>query len=181
MGKRVPDRESSKLGPPCTSNACRKSKLRQCQSVEEEERKIFFFLLLGKAELRPKEVLYHITCYQVWKKKTRKKPQEESRRNYSYTYKLKKPNGDIVPVCKAMFLNTFGLKEWSVLNWVASAEPHGMTTSQDTKCTERRANRQTGNEAKEKLCKFLDSLPKLPSHYYRKSTSQTYLEPTGGI
>lgn len=76
-----------------------------------------------------------------------------------------------------MFLNTFGLKEWSVLNWVASAEPHGMTTSQNTKCTERRANRQTGNEAKEKLCKFLDSLP---SHYCRKSTSRIYLEPTGG-
>lgn len=41
-GKRGPDRESRKLGPPCASNACRKSKLRQCQSVEEEERKELF-------------------------------------------------------------------------------------------------------------------------------------------
>lgn len=37
-----------KVGPPCASNACRKSKLRQCQSVEEEERKELFSYFWGK-------------------------------------------------------------------------------------------------------------------------------------
>lgn len=169
MGKQGPDRESRKLGPPCASNACRKSKLRQCQSVEEEEeeRKELFSYFWEKLNWDQKKCYTISLVTKSEKKQTRKKPQEESRRNYSYTYKLKKPNGDIVPVCKAMLLNTFGSKEWSILNWVASAEPHGMTTSQNTRCTERRANRQTGNEAKEKLFRLTakTSLPLLQEIY----------------
>lgn len=63
-----------------------------------------------------------------------------------------------------MFLATFGLKEWSLLDWVSKAKPCGMAPSQATVNSERRMNRPVENEAKQILIKFLDMLPKLPSH-----------------
>lgn len=42
---------------------------------------------------------------------------ETKRRSCTLHYNLKIENKE-VPECKKMFLNTFGLKEWSIRNWV---------------------------------------------------------------
>lgn len=41
-----------------------------------------------------------------------------SRRNFSFVYHLKS-NVDSYVVCKTMFLNTLGVNEWMVHNWLA--------------------------------------------------------------
>ena len=43
-----------------------------------------------------------------------------SRRSGSFKYFLSPTTGDLKPVCKQMFLNTLGMKEWMVQNWASS-------------------------------------------------------------
>lgn len=181
-GKRGHERDERKLGPPCKSEACKKSKFRQCQGIEMNERDEIFSNFWEKLSWDQKKMYIVSLVTKAEKKHTTKKPGELSRKNFSYSYNLKKLNGTTVPVCKTMFLNTFGLKEWSVQDWVSKAKPFGMTPSQETVNKERRNTRPTRNtnEAKQMLMTFLDMLPKLPSHYCRKSTTKVYVEPTGG-
>lgn len=78
-----------------------------------------------------------------------------------------------------MFLSTFGLKEWSVMNWVSGTQDHGIVTSQKF-INSSRTRRTTPDKAKEILAAFLDKkTSKLPSHYCRQSTTKVYIEPTG--
>ena len=86
-------------------------------------------------------------------------------------------------MCKKMFLNTFGLKEWCVLNW-AKMSVSGMHTSQVEKISTQQMpgpSSAAKNISKRSfLDSFLLSLQKLPSHYCRQSTSKLYLEPMWG-
>lgn len=76
-----------------------------------------------------------------------------------------------------MFLNTFGLKEWSVLNWVSNSEnKNGMVPAKEKTNKQRRLSRtKTIDRRKQVLEYFLDNLPKLPSHYCRKSSKKYIL------
>lgn len=103
------------------------------------------------------------------KQTTTKERSQESRRQQIVTYLLKLPNGNIVQVCKELFLSTFDLGEWTVLNWISD---NRMTPCKEVVVKRRRQSnqrKQTRNvEGKEILENFLYSLPKLPSHYCRK-------------
>lgn len=87
-----------------------------------------------------------------------------------------------------MFLSTFGLGEWSVANLASGHEntSYGMSPSSST-ILEQKRNRPNGNRSlrsqvsKEVLKTFLNSIPKLPSHYCRKNNKKIYFEPLYAI
>jgi hypothetical protein len=94
-----------------------------------------------------------------------------SRRTSTIKYRLKSSQRLLV-VCESMFLNTLCVGKWQVMNWASAAAVVGthqlsdpyhpsnlprMDTRKSTRFAERR----------EFALKFLEDLPKLPSHYCR--------------
>lgn len=73
-------------------------------------------------------------------KKTKKKQlavkeRKESRRSGTFKYYLS-TNNELKPVCKVMFLNTLGLKEWMVQNWVKNDNDEEIFDEQTEELTE---------------------------------------------
>ncbi|KAK7484506.1 hypothetical protein BaRGS_00024262 [Batillaria attramentaria] len=62
-----------------------------------------------------------------------------------------------------MFLSTFGLKEWTVLQ----RQQHMESTKLPPPAS---------NAKSEMALAFIEALPKLPSHYCRQHTDMTFLE-----
>lgn len=183
-GKRGTGREERKLGPPCQSSSCLKSKLRECPTVSEEDREILFKTFWGKMSWDQKKVYIASLVKRTEKSRTKSKKGEDSRRKNTLVYTLKLPGGKSVEVCKRFFLSTFCLGEWSVHNWASGATEntgHGMTPSRKTITKERREKGNTNKirniEGRQILEQFIESLPKLPSHYCRKGSKKLYLEP----
>lgn len=82
-----------------------------------------------------------------------------------------------------MFLNTMGLGERSVLPQVKKCDGHGISPSSENILSERKVQNHRivkKLQSKEILEKFLDDMPKLPSHYCRQSTNKKYREPIYG-
>lgn len=118
----------------------------------------------------------------------------ESRQNHTLTYHLK-PDlcKEREKVCKTMFLHTFGLGEWTVLNWILSkhteetVELYNDQQVDDDNVNNKEVDKNKtlmpkGKKDKEKDQKllrqqFFGSLPQLESHYCRKDTEKMYLEP----
>lgn len=95
----------------------------------------------------------------------------DSRRNCSYLYFLRKENGKF-QVCKSMFLSTLGIGERMMYDLVMQS-----TNGISNKEHYQRPQRQEESDKKIFARSFLMSLPKLPSHYCRASSSKLYLEP----
>ncbi|XP_036322550.1 uncharacterized protein LOC118736606 [Rhagoletis pomonella] len=96
-----------------------------------------------------------------------KRAKNESRRSNTLTYHLRL-NNDRLRVCKNMFLNTLSLKEWTVRSWtILPAGKRPFPVTKDPNLSLKRTF----------VKQFLDSLPKLPSHYCRASSNKLYLEP----
>jgi len=60
--------------------------------------------------------------------------EEISWKNISYKYHLRFEQLEQQQVCKKMYLNTLGLKESMVHNWLKKSS-HGFSTSKNNKCT----------------------------------------------
>ncbi|CAH1967379.1 unnamed protein product [Acanthoscelides obtectus] len=112
------------------------------------------------------------------KHRRRNTAEEESRKKTGFKYYLiTKDNPESTKkyhVCKKMFLATLGIGERCVREWVLNKclpnmelgiEPALVEPHQDSECTKN-------------VNQFLDSLPKVESHYCRASTRKLYLEPT---
>lgn len=99
---------------------------------------------------------------------------EVSQRTASYEYFLDE-NGQHLNVCKTMFCNTLGVSMRTISEWIriSKSSAAGTVCGQNEK--ERKSSRFA--ERKQDLLNFLTSLPKLESHYCRKSTQKLYLEP----
>lgn len=104
----------------------------------------------------------------------------DSHRKYTMEYNLKSTDGRVYPVCKNMFLSTLGLKEWSVLNWGTPPTKSARLPQTEVKLINKPARKTTVRGGQVLLEQFLDDLPKLPSHYCRKSSQNIYLEPMFG-
>lgn len=185
--KRGSEREGRKMGGPCKSNFCLKSSTRKCNEVTEDDREILFKEFWETLNWDQKRIYIISLLKYSEKNTTRKKPGEESRRQATVIYHLKCPNGKNVQVCKKLFLSTFSLGEWTVLNWISEnfkKGNNGMTPSKNVVLQQRRESNPRrsfkNNDGKEVLKSFIESLPKLPSHYCRKNTSKVYLEPVYG-
>jgi hypothetical protein len=169
-------RPSRKMGDKCTSLACRKSTKHFCDTFPDEERKLMFQTFWEKMDWGKKNVVGNI---EYTKTQRLSKGEELSRRNGTYWYYLRNKNNEKKPVCKRMFLNTFGLKEGMVHEWFKKTEYGLNTTSGTTTKTKNTGERRSNNRNKIKkdfLNKWFDSLPKMPSHYCRKDTNKLYLE-----
>ena len=95
----------------------------------------------------------------------------DSRRSCSFLYFLRKENGKF-PVCKSMSVSTLGIGERMMYDWVMKS-----TNGIPNKEHYQRPQRQEESNKKIFARNFLMSLPKLPSHYCRASSSKLYLEP----
>lgn len=104
----------------------------------------------------------------------------DSHRKYTIEYNLKFTDGRVYPVCKNNFLSTIGLKEWSVLNWGTPSTKSARLLQTEVKLINKPARKTTVRGGQVLLEQFLDDLPKLPSHYCRKSSQNIYLEPMFG-
>ncbi|KAF2895188.1 hypothetical protein ILUMI_10988 [Ignelater luminosus] len=77
-----------------------------------------------------------------------------------------------VPVCKKL-LETFGLGEWQVNNWVKKSKHIISNVEKDNKETKDIFSTRVPNVV---MKNFLENLNKLSSHYCRKDTNKLYLE-----
>ena len=184
VAQRGTERQERKMGPPCNSKVCLKSKVRHCNAISEEDRFELFGKFWSSMNWDQRKIYIASLVKKSGVARSTKVPGELSRRTGSYNYTVKKLNGQVVTVCKKLFLSTFGLKEWTVLNW-ASKFDSGIHPSQEVKNEARREIRKQDPKNKSKIAKqilvdFLDSLPKLPSHYCRRSTMKMYVEPIYG-
>lgn len=90
-----------------------------------------------------------------------------------------------------MFLNTLGMKEWMVQNWVSnignvSDGEEGQHSDQEEEdigippqdpIEQRGYKEKKISQNKKIIAEWFDSLPKVPSHYCRAFSSKMYLEP----
>lgn len=108
------DRAERKMGPMCVSSVCKANKKRKCTKINQDQRCNIFkhFWPLSWSE----KISLHKSSCQKDQEKTAVKERKE-RRPDTLKYYLS-TNNELKLVCKVMFLNTLGLKEWMVQNWV---------------------------------------------------------------
>lgn len=156
-------KDERKIGERCHC----KVKKNVCHTITNEERQQIFneFWSLTWHE---KEVYVRAM---VETTDVQRKTVENSRRSVSFAYFLK-VNGQKKQICKTMFLSTTGLKN----TWL---HQHILPGSQIRENPEEPDDRRHGKQSSDKqfVITFLQSLPKMPSHYCRQSTSKAYLEP----
>ncbi|XP_045484411.1 uncharacterized protein LOC123689220 [Pieris rapae] len=155
----------------CSSERCTSSKVFCCNIFTEEMRmKIFdeFWAMTWK-----EKKLYVLTLIdtQDTQRKT-KGAGSNSRRSGSKIYHLKAANSK-VRVCQTMFLGTLGIKEWTCRYWLGEKGSRG--SSQEVSAQADGQNDQITKKLS--VLSFLQEIPKLPSHYCRKSSQKLYLEP----
>lgn len=174
--------------PKVMKDKCRCSKSNKitqlkCSVLTEAERNLLF-KTFWKMSWSEKHVLVTTLVERKVVQRSRNRREEgQSRRSCSYVYYLKKSDGSRVRVCKTMFTNTLSIKPWTVTHWLTrenkqrnniSTEPTSdLLTKNKTDLT------LAGTEGRRRRLKeFLDSMPKMESHYCRSSSSKLYLEPT---
>lgn len=165
-------RPARSIGPRCTSNFCKKSKLRGCDSIPEEERNLLFSNYWNNMTWEQRKQ-FVISNVQVCPKKQTKSKESTSRRGETKEYFLETSNGR-VQVCKHTFLNTFGIKEWTVRYWLSSSE---LGMAKKPQLSHKVLEGHSKKDEIAFLKYFLNSLPRIPSHYCRANSSREYLEP----
>jgi len=158
--------EPRMIGERCSSKRC--SKAKRCNDLSEEDRQRIFRKFWKDLDWGQRKIY---TASLVDKGNVKRRKVEDSRRQCSITYHLRK-DGERLDVCREMFLSTLCLGEWSVRKWVMDSTD-GMH-SRKVPMTSRHSETA---EWRESVRKFLGDLPKLPSHYCRATTSKEYLEP----
>lgn len=102
----------------------------------------------------------------------RKTKGASSRRSNTRVYFLK-VDGKKERVCLKTFLSTLGIKEWTVRYWIGDARRQRSENEPSTNT----APQQSTDDKRSSVKSYLVSLPKLPSHYCRQSSTKQYLEP----
>lgn len=172
------EREERKMGDSCNSSLCRKSKLRACNNITEEMRCHLFttFWKTMNWDQRRTFIVNSVEKSAVKRRKSRQN--EESRREASLCYYLT-IDGVRKQVCMVTYLNTFGIKKWTVRYWLNhklkndGIAPSTSVTHPPTMRISSARRRMDRNFVKQ----FFNLLPKMPSHYCRQSTTRKYLEP----
>lgn len=152
----------------------------KCFSLCEEDRQRIFakFWELSWPEKRVYVTSRVLKC--ATKRARNRKNDTESQRSVSFCYFLNKKSEQI-RVCKTMFCNTLGISLRTISDWIKK----GTTSPDINKDAPLSGNKEDNTprkglrfeEEKQHLNKFFEALPKLESHYCRKSTTKLYLEP----
>lgn len=170
-------RGERRMGPACRSEMCKKSKVRSCNELQEGKRKSLFnaFWKTMTWDQRRTFILNTVEKQHV---KRRRNQSGNSRRQASLRYFLNIKESRKQVCCKT-YLNTFGIKKWTVRYWMDNnkkeetiAPSSSITHSRTADVASRRRKVD-----KEFVKTFFDSLPQMPSHYCRQSTTRKYLEP----
>lgn len=134
------------------------------------------------------------------RRKTVTDDQENTKKNAGRDIYLGTANGERVRVCRTFFINTLGIGEDSFKRWTKNNEgahhlscsdsetdnPEDQNNDQISSCVQRHDDSsKTDNipprkkkklEDRQKVCEWLGMLPKVPSHYCRKSSKKIYVE-----
>lgn len=167
------DRGERKLKSGCNSNFCRKSKVRKCFQITEAQREVIFQYFWSEMSWDQKKVYVASTVEKIPVK--RKTQQDSRRRQGTFVYYLNVDNKKL-QVCRTMFLNTLALGYKTVQEWVNNSES-GMHQDEGRKMTKKRELNSRNTSSIKYVDIFLNSLPKLPSHYNRKNSKKLFLEP----
>lgn len=156
----------------CPSNCgkkCEKSKTTKCKLLTEEDRAKIFEKFWKEMTWEAKKcyVTSHVDKRGVQQRT--KGPGENSRRNFSYTYHLRK-GGEAVEVCQSMFSSTLGMNLKTIYNWLNESDDRSGKQRPESERT------RLNNERKMSATVFLTQLPKVESHYCRAKTKKQYLE-----
>ncbi|KAK6168332.1 hypothetical protein SNE40_020889 [Patella caerulea] len=166
--------------PKQCSKRCKPGKL--CSSFSEDDRQNIFDMF-WKLDWTAKRMFIVDMVDKVPVKERKVTPTTtKPRRNQSLVYNFRK-NGVRFKVCKTMFLTTLCLGERSLYNWLDGNDGHTNnpvsnehSISDGEHTSDRRAQR-TVSQKVQAAKSYLESLPSLPSHYCRASSSKQYLEP----
>lgn len=154
------EREEREILPSKCSKRCK-----HCALFTENERTEIFNRFWNNMDWDQKKIF---VCSMVDKFEAKKKT-EDSRRNQSFQYHLKR-NGIRTSVCK-MILATLGIGQRTLYEWVNKSQNGVPDIRAKRQGIERNSDRiQSARD-------FLDVLPKMPSHYCRANSSKIYLEP----
>lgn len=169
-------------GPQCNSAFCLKSSLRHCSVFRNNERRSLFDDF-WKMTWDQKQFY---VCQLIEKTgiKQRRTDQTDSRRSTSTKYFLINAKSERLQVCHKMFLNTFGLNEKMVREWLKGKKSFGLR--KNPRSIQNRKNKSKEDspthkallERKLRLLSFLIEYPKMESHYCRKDTEKEYFETT---
>jgi hypothetical protein len=167
-GKYIQDYFKAKrqLKPICNSKFCINSKTMYCTKIKKESRQELFDRFWKNMSWMSKKV-YILSL--IEKQNTKRATKEQSRRGFTNYYYLNVDN-QRRRVCKTTFLNTFDIKDWTIRYWQQNIKSNPSTIPIQEQ------NTDVSSKIKS-IEQFLDTLPKLPSHYCRKSSNKQYLEP----
>lgn len=166
-------RTEREIKPTCSKDKCFRSKIKKCSTFTQEQRTAIFkrfWSLTSTWEERKAFVCGHVIKIEKQKMTV---SGHDSRRKFTLKYRLSTGRyEDNVEVCREMFINTLGVGYRMVQSWVnkGSFEMPGPSTSISS-------SRSHSNTKIEGLKRFLQLLPKMPSHYGRQNSSKLYLEP----
>ncbi|XP_047036028.1 uncharacterized protein LOC124641835 [Helicoverpa zea] len=171
-GKIVFDLEKNErsVQPRCDHNdSC---KYFDCYKLTEEDRNMLF-KNYWKLSWDTKKIWVQQTVQKLGVSK-RKCSGNSFRRGNTFKYSFN-VLGEKYKVCKKMYLNTLNIGEWSVHNW-AKNEDRDEVASESDKTHRNNSVKAFENIGRNHAIEFLNNLPKLESHYCRKTTSKLYLE-----
>lgn len=153
---------------PCTCSHSSKAKSRVCKNITEVQRKSIFDNFWKEMTWKERK-MYIKGLVDTVPIQRRRGDAEQSNRSHTFHYHFS-IEGQRQEICKAMFLNTLSIGEWSVRSWV-------LKKSHPT--SQKELSSRGGNDKglRKSASDFFSKLPKMESHYCRSTSSKLYLEP----
>lgn len=150
----------------------------ECSAISEEDRQHIFSLFWNLSSWEAKKTFVAANVLQVRPQHRRSNiDAETSRKKLSLKFYLTVKAGvneEKKHVCKKMFTNTLCIGEKALRLWVLEGKSLSGAAAVPL---EKPSSNQESTSAKN-VENFLNSLPKVESHYCRSSSSKLYLEPT---
>lgn len=174
-------KKKREMKPRCLCK-CMENGLLQCSLITDDDRKKIFEEFWSHDWQAKKVYVRFLTKITKTVRARNRKECDKSKRKFSSVYYLKKGNAT-VRVCKSLFLNTLAIGPWTAQNW--QQEPTGDTDTdevndpEDGMVLENNQDEVTVSAPKktrksketENLKDFSSTLPKVESHYCRKSSN----------
>lgn len=164
----------------CTDKKSKTKSSIECYKINDEERQRIFQKFWTFSWQEKKMYVLGRTIASDTKRARNRKFDDKSRRTVSYAFYMDKKK-ERIRVCKTMFCNTLGISMRTVTDWLhkglTSPETEKPTDNVETKTQNLHKKPLRNNDKKMSVTEFLNSLPKLESHYCRKSSTRLYLEP----
>lgn len=155
------------MGPLCNSQFCARSKVFFCAQLTEEMRISIFNEFWCMSWSQKKVFVSSMVDKTTTQRKTKG---TDSRRSSSKAYYFK-IEGKRERVCLKTFINTLGVKEWTIRYWL------GDRNNKENQANVSIPSLINTESKRDSIKSYLSALPKLPSHYCRKSSTKQYLEP----